>query len=194
MYLIDPRYVKTIDDSSSPATNSYSTPSEQRVVQTQLSKFDGQMAEVLNDGKLVDEEKLRRYLEILRRHILSTRQLDQIMSRQHPPPKIIDGGENGGEQDGAMQAKKRKKITKPEAEHLQESEDGADEETIDEMEKVDGDDDWAYSHIRRKDAQHQSGEPMFSERNILAELPESHEEMATNLLRNLKGGKFDGKQ
>jgi len=170
MYLIDPRHV--VQQQQPGAQQAAPLPSEQRMLQERLSNFDRQMGEVLNDAALGDEEKLRRYLEILRKQILSTRYLDRLL-----------GSSRSSNVD-----------------HRAAATDGGDEERG--LEEGDEDEEPAsssslptFSHVHRREAQLKADEPMFSLNNIIAELPDSRKEMARGLLRDLNRGKFaDGKR
>ena len=98
MYLIDPRYVKaapseenttsTSADNSTQPIQPIHPQREQSLLQSRASKFDEKMEAILRDRSLSMEAKLRLYLETLRQHILTTRQLDQALNRDHPMAKV----------------------------------------------------------------------------------------------------------
>jgi hypothetical protein len=76
MYLIDPKHVVT------------QSPSTVQAIQDRISMLDQEMERILNDRTLSDDTKLQKYLETLRRHIMSTRQLDRIVVQPPAEPPV----------------------------------------------------------------------------------------------------------
>jgi len=103
MYLIDPKHI------SSPSPNNNSFPlisssgdqmrPETLALQDRVSKLDKEMELILSDRNLSDEDKLRQYLETLRKHIMSVKHLNQAL-QQPIPVRIIT--ENNIHNNGNM--------------------------------------------------------------------------------------------
>jgi len=103
MYLVDPRYVRPSTTSTTGAAGSGEAsmmmpqlepvappiPSQERMLERRRTTFEREMQEVIEDPRLNEEEKLRRFLEILRRHILTTRQLDRALGERAQPPRPV---------------------------------------------------------------------------------------------------------
>lgn len=61
--------------------------SRAHAMQSRIETLDAEMEQILTDKNLNDEDKLRRYLETLRKHIMSVKQFDAIV--QEPVPVRI---------------------------------------------------------------------------------------------------------
>src|SRR5882757_6840942 len=102
MYLIDPKHLR-VDDARSDmprteveipqfetsAASSSLLSQQQQSLQRRITSLDVDMDRILNDRSLGDDEKLRRYLETLRKHIIGSKQLERLV-REPMPVTIID--------------------------------------------------------------------------------------------------------
>jgi len=105
MYLIDPKHVRVEHDdndvtpeqrtevmmASMPSGTSTSSLQQHQSLQQRITQLDTQMKRILNDRSIGDGEKLRRYLETLRKHIIGSKQLERLV-REPIPVTIIDSG------------------------------------------------------------------------------------------------------
>ena len=84
MYLIDPKHVKL----DKPEV-------EQSTLERRINDLDLEMTKISKDDTIGDEEKLRLYLETLRKHIMGTKQFERL-SREPVPVTVVDKKSKAG--------------------------------------------------------------------------------------------------
>jgi len=94
MYLVDPKRFHTSlpfqDERALISGMSHPTPLDQMTpLRQRITHLDHEMDQILRDKTKTDEDKLRQYLETLRKHILSRKRLDQFL-HQPLPVRIIE--------------------------------------------------------------------------------------------------------
>src|SRR5579872_5768392 len=85
MYLIEPREYQKLQTECAAAQEDKKTHEggggkEQKLLESRAEKLDREMEEILRNRVLTVEEKLRRYLETLRHYLVTSHQLERVLS------------------------------------------------------------------------------------------------------------------